>query len=228
MRFLLLNMALCLLLLSCNQESDLVLGEDQTNYYPLTVGQYRTYYTEEIRFSLLDPDTSFYYLKEVIDDSIITIDGSVKYLINRYVSSDNVSFDLDSVWAVQKLERAIVVTENNIPFVKLIEPVKSTETWDGNAYNTLSEVTYYYQTTGALFDGIANEITSLDLIDVIIEDIPVNLVNQDERRETYAMDVGLVQKDYISLEFCTLDCGEVGEIQSGRILKQWLIEYGAK
>ncbi len=211
--------------LGCNKESDLSPIEGDFDFYPMEIGQYRTYWVEEIKFSLLDPDTSRYMLREVIADSIMNGNGVVKYLINRYVAVDSINFELDSVWSVHKIAQSVIVTENNVPYVKLIQPVNLSVNWNGNAFNTLTDRTYYFQSAGEV-ENVRVDLSSTELIDVIIEDIPANLVNQDERRETFAKGIGLVQKDYVTLGFCTLDCNSAGEIQSGRILRQWLFEYG--
>ncbi|MFY0605358.1 MAG: hypothetical protein JXR10_01505 [Cyclobacteriaceae bacterium] len=212
-------------MIGCDQERDLPLISASPDYYPIEIGQFRTYWVEEVTFSLLDPDTSRYLLREVIADSLINPEGVVRYLIHRYVADDSITFKLDSVWSVYKTGQSVVVTENNIPFVKLIQPVDRSRTWDGNAFNRLSSLTYYFQES-TIHPNVTVDLTSRDLIDVILEDIPANLVNQDERRETYAAGIGLVQKDYVTLGFCTLDCRAAGEIQSGRVLRQWLVEYG--
>ncbi len=208
---------------SCNEKLEVTPGDRGENFYPISIGQYRIYDVEEIIYNISSFDTSLYQLRETIFDSIVSPDQTT-YLIRRDkrdMAQDE--WESDSVWTVSRTENFLSVSENNIPFMKLTFPVTTGRQWDGNSLNSLSELTYYYTSLAApLIDSIAVE----DHIRVIIEDIEPNVVNQDERSEVYVKGVGLVQKDYLSLNFCTVDCNEIGEIQSGRFLNQVLIEAG--
>jgi len=220
---------LAVLGMSCSEEMSDISLDQGYDFLPLEIGQYRLYAVEEIVYEVFEPDTSLYYLKEVIDDSLVSGDGNVRYLINRYIGEDSTSLELDSVWSVRKSEKSVVVTENNRDFVKLVFPVAAGRSWDGNAYNALETQNYYYQSVEAL-EWNGEQIEAENTIRLIIEDVEQNLVNQDERSELYLRNVGLVQKDYTQLSFCTVNCeekgSEVGEIEKGRILKQELIRYG--
>ncbi|WP_258097144.1 hypothetical protein [Marinoscillum pacificum] len=215
--------------LSCSEEvSDLTLDQGY-DFLPLQVGNFWTYQVEETVYEVFEPVTTTYILKEVIVDSLVAGDGTVKYLINRYIGNTEVELALDSVWAVRKTGRDAVFSENNTDLVKLVFPVSVNKTWDGNAYNTRESQEYYYESVDSYSLGDVSY-TSSDAIRVIIEDIEQNLVNQDERSEVYLRNVGLVEKDYIQLSFCTVNCtqkgSEVGAIEKGRILSQKLIVYG--
>ncbi len=213
----------------CSEEiSDLSLDPGY-DFLPLQVGNFWTYEVEEITYEVFEPDTSTYLLKEVISDSIVAPGGAVKYLISRYKGDSVSSLVLDSVWAVRVTERAAIFTEHNKDYVKLSFPVAADVSWDGNAYNTLESTDFYYQNVN---DYMWNGETypAADAIRVIISDVEQNLVNQDERSEVYLRTIGLVEKDYIQLSFCTVNCedkgSDIGEIEKGKILKQKLIAYG--
>ena len=64
------------------------------------------------------------------------------------------------------------------------------------------------------------------ILRIVINDIPQNSVFTDSRSEFYLQDIGLIEKDYLTLNFCTTGCDSLGQITSGRILKQTLFEYG--
>ncbi len=211
------------LLVSCNEKKEIgpeTLGYD---FYPIELGQYRIYNVEEINYNLVGSDTSIYQLRETIVDSIESTDQT-SYLILREKRADATeAWVSDSVWTAVLTANFLAISENNIPFIKLTFPVELGKEWDGNSLNSRTEIQYYYQSVEeVLIDSIATE----DHIRLIIEDIPANIVNQDERSEVYARGIGLIQKDYLSLEFCTIDCNELGEIQGGRFLSQVLIEAG--
>lgn len=210
-------------LFSCNEKKEIgpeVLGYD---FYPIAIGQYRIYEVEEIQYKLSGFDTSSFQLRETLFDSIVSSDQTT-YLIRRDKRDDpSLEWKSDSVWTVTRTQNFLSVSENSIPFIKLTFPVKDGKEWDGNSLNAKGNVGYYYQPIGGI---IIDTLAQNDHIRVVIEDIPQNLVNRDERSEVYARGIGLVQKDYVSLQFCTVDCNEIGEIEGGRSLQQILIEIG--
>lgn len=212
-----------LVLLSCNEKKEIgpeVLGYD---FYPIAIGQYSIYEVEEIQYKLSGFDTASFQLRETIFDSIVSSDQTT-YLIRRDKRENaTLEWKSDSVWSVTRTENFLAISENSIPFIKLTFPVKEGREWNGNSLNSQGNIGYYYQALGGIIvDSLAPE----DHIRVIIEDIPENLVSRDERSEVYARGVGLVQKDYVTLQFCTVDCTVIGEIEGGRSLKQTLIEVG--
>ncbi|WP_421879451.1 hypothetical protein [Marinoscillum sp.] len=215
--------------ISCSDEINELELDPGYDFYPLEIGQYHLYQVQEITYEVFEPDTATYYLREVVSDSLVSGDGSVKYLINRYKGEDSTALTLDSIWAVRKTDRSVIRSENNRDYVKLVFPVEDNTSWDGNAYNTSEEQLYTfqqddnYELNGEVFD-------TDHTIRVIIADVERNLVSQDERSEVYLRNVGLALKNYVQLSFCTVNCegkgSEVGEIEKGKILLQELIRYG--
>ena len=212
-----------LLVLSCNETKEVGPENLGYDYYPIELGQYRIYEVEEINYKLIGFDTSHYQLRETIIDSIKSEDQT-NYLIRRDKRDTAIDeWETDSVWTFTQTDRYLAITENNVPFIKLTFPVSSGKEWDGNSLNSKSERFYYYQ---AMDSTIVDSIAQDDHIRMIIEDIPRNVVNQDERSEVYIKGLGLVHKYYTTLQFCTTNCDELGQILSGRFLDQLLIEAG--
>jgi hypothetical protein len=60
---------------------------------------------------------------------------------------------------------------------------------------------------------------------VIISDLPPNIVNQNEQSEVYGKGIGLIEKKSVILNFCTIDCDSVGQIESGRFSFYKLVDY---
>jgi len=213
------------LMISCSDE--LVNNPLQPGYdfFPLTAGFFKVYQVEEVDILGFVPDTSRYFLMEEITDSLISEDGSKKYFLTRSKSIDSVKWTIDSVWTKQIIGQSAIVTENNVPYVKLTFPVEAGKIWNGNAYNTREEQDYTFVSMNST--SIADStFSSQDLIQVVIADVEKNLVNQDQRTEIYVKGIGLVAKDYTTLNFCTVNCDELGATESGRVLKQELIAYG--
>lgn len=222
------------MLWSCESEY-LTPGSERsgTNFFPLEVGQYRTYAVEEIKFSFLEaPDTTHFFLKEVVADSFINQTHAATYRLERFTrANENMSWHLDSVWTATKDTRRVVVTENNVPFIKLIFPLRTALPWDGNALNSQMEDLYELQSTS---DELHNEIESP--IDSLLENsiTVVQEISQDttlmqiEMLETYAENIGLFYKKTTRLQYCNTDTACIGQgiIEAGRKFKQTLIEYG--
>lgn len=208
---------------SCNQRLEVTPETLGYDFYPIELGQYRVYDVEEIDYKLSGFDTTHYQLRETIFDSLVSPDQT-SYLIRRDKRNEATDkWKSDSVWTATLTANYLAISENSVPFMKLTFPVELGREWNGNSLNSKSEITYFYQpATGVLIDSVAFD----DHIRLIIEDIEPNIVGQDERSEVYARGVGLVQKNYLTLQFCTADCNEIGEIEAGRFLKQTLIEAG--
>ena len=210
---------------SCNTSKEV--GPETVGYdfYPLAVGDYRIYDVEEINYLITGFDTAVYQLREIITDSIPSIDQTT-YLLRRDIRQNELDdWESDSVWAVTKTSNYLSITENNIPFIKLTFPVKQGKEWDGNSLNSRAEQIYYYEPIDTL---LVDSLTLNDQIRVVIEDVEENVTGVDLRSEAYVQGIGLVEKNYLTQKKCTSsDCGpDLGEVIAGRALRQTLIEIG--
>ncbi|MDN5202386.1 hypothetical protein QQ008_13450 [Fulvivirgaceae bacterium BMA10] len=223
---LLLIILVALTFLQCDTEK---LAPDEArvgfSYFPLEVGRYRIYDAREITYSILSFDTTNFQLMEAVVDSFSNQENTITYILNRSIRSDeNDPWELDSVWTARRTPQQAIVTENNVPFLKLVFPVKERQPWDGNLLNTREEDPY--------------EITALNEALTLIEDDPFSvltveqsneddLTKVDRRFETYAQDIGLVIKESTILRFCTeSDCLGQNIIEQGRSFRISLLEYG--
>lgn len=198
------------------------------DFYPINTAAYRIYQVDEIKYDLLGPDTTNYQIRESISDSLISESGIVSYVLKREKRNDSSDvWHTDSLWTLRKDQSVVVITENNVPVIKLSFPITEGKIWDGNALNTRPSQNFYYEIPESLIE-LHTLVKTESLVKVISADLEPNLVNQDERFDVYASHIGLIEKNYITLNFCTANCESVGEIQSGRILHQYLIEYGEK
>jgi len=213
--------------LGCDSVIEIDPAETGQAFYPLSAGDYREYEITQIKYSILDhPDTIRYLLKEQVGDSFINQTGGITYTLNRYKrSNDTLAWEIDSVWTVIKSETNVVVTENNIPFTKLIFPVLDQKQWDGNAFNIYEEELYSYEDTYQFFtSGNIDYNSTLKVIQVYNPD---SIVMKDIRSEIYAENVGLIYKETIILYYCTEnECLGQQIIEQGMDFKQELIGYG--
>lgn len=203
------------------------------NYFPLAIGNYTTYWVEDIRYAFgKDPDTSYYQLKEVVADSFPGEGGEVVYQLVRYSRGlESEPWHLDSIWTARKNMRRVVVVENNVPFIKLVFPFRRGVAWDGNALNSRAEQIY---TLEATHEAVREEIQSpLDTLlakslTVIQQQSQDTIILYTQKLETYVEDVGLVYRKSVNLQYCASEpeCMGLGIIESGWRYKQTLIDYG--
>lgn len=210
---------------ACNEEVTGLVTEQGYDFFPLAPGHFRIYEVEEILYTGAVADSNHYFLKETIRDSIVSNDGTVTYLLERHKRADaSQAFQLDSVWTIRCNNYQGIVVENNIPLVKISFPVKEDRSWDGNALNARTPLMLSYEGVEN-YSLLTQEISADDVVRVIIEDIPANLVKQDQRSEIYVRGIGLTEKNYVSVSFCQNACSPE-QIENGRIYRQHLIEYG--
>ena len=195
------------------------------NYFPLEIGDFRTYDVEKIEYSLFFPtDTSRYQLKQVVVDTFLT-QNEVNFVLHRFsrgTSSDN--WSLDSVWTSRRTQNHAIVVENNVPFVKIVFPIDINKKWNGNLFNTSPVDEYEITEIGGSIDTPAG--TFFDNLTIFENDDPDTLIFQDIRTSVYAQDVGLVYKYHSILDFCNTDPDCLGNLEFGTKFEQILIEYG--
>ncbi len=216
-------LVLVVLLVSCDDqflENNTDFGYD---YFPLEVGAYKTYDVIEVTYNASGPDTSRYELKTTISE-VVEEDDITYFILRRERRQDELSdWEISDVWTLRRDEFTGVAIEENIPLIKMTFPVELDKIWDGNAFNSRNSAEYQYVAPDAAsYDDLLDE---AEKIQVQIADIPQNLVNRDQRYEVYARGIGLVEKNYIVLNYCTANCGSE-EVDSGIIIEQKITAYG--
>ena len=218
--FLILIVCAILMLSACgsNQNPEPVPIDFGFDFFPVEVGAFREYNVLQVDFLTAGPDTSRFFLREAITDSIVNGE-SISYILER---STRMSMDdpwqLDSVWTTRVTNMEAIQVENNVPFVKLQFPVMADDRWDVNAFNTRME--FFYNSRFIDTDTLDN------VYEVVISDVIARPVLQDQRSEFYARGIGLIRRDFINITFCQMDCNAAMEIMSGQVLDQRLIRFG--
>ncbi len=180
-------------LFSCENEEikaeDVDLGYQ---YYPLTMGDSRTYHVRQIDYLLTGRDTLEYFVREVVEDTTHDFD-EISYHMYRYYSEDTtLGWSLDSIWQTKKLPGQLIRTRNNIRYIRLIFPVEEDKIWDGNALNTANNDDYEYTDIGSSYT-IDNQNYD-NTVTVQQGDNLQTLIDTDFRNEVYAAHVGLIYK----------------------------------
>lgn len=171
------------------------------NYYPSHVGYELIYDVDSIikdKFTGLT-DTFQYQIRERIDSIYTDNEGRPTMRIERYKRSTiNDPWIIHRVWAANKSNTYVHRVEENIRYVKLIFSVLANKKWNGNAFNTLGERTYRYQSVHQAENfGSFNFDSTLTVLQ--FED--TTLINKDSYLEKYATNVGMYYKENISIKY---------------------------
>jgi len=210
---------------SCSKDAPTLVNYHY-EYFPLDPGTYVIYEAMDISHdiqALVARDTTRYFLKTVIGDSIIDNSGNVAYKFLRYKKQNlNDDWILTDVWNTKLLDLRIELVEENERSVKLLFPTNNDKVWNVNAFNTKQRLLarfnpgLLHQTR--IFNGNILDST----VQVEIQDF-FSLVDHRRKYEVYAKGVGLVElsyKDNDIMNFDTLN------IRYGKESHYKMIEFG--
>jgi hypothetical protein len=174
-----------------------------------------------------------------VADSFPNAEGTYTYSLYRskQVTKD-AGWSAMSSWSVRVSKFESVVSEGNVPYLKIDGPLVNGKVWNGNQYN--SEVgtekcadsddhTCDLYTLSDLGKSFPTDSLSFDNTLTVIENNNADpIVAQDIRTEVYARKVGLIHRDITQLEFCSSDPSCVGTqfVNKGLKYSQSLVEYG--
>ena len=195
------------------------------NYFPLEIGDYRIYQIQQIEDSLFAAtDTAHYQLKELVVDTFST-QSELNYILHRFkrdLSTDK--WQLDSVWTSRRTQNHAIVVENNIPFVKMVFPIRLDKVWDGTLFNASPPDEYQITEISGSMETPAG--TFVDNLTVFENNERDTLIYQDIRQSIYALNVGLIYKNSSILDFCNTDPDCLGTLEFGIKFDQILTDYG--
>jgi hypothetical protein len=183
-------------------------------YYPLQVGKYITYKLDSTVFVNLSTQkvVRTYYVQDFVDAEITDNLGNPAFRIRRMMRSktDTTQWFDNATFVVVPSKRNYQFIENNLRFIKLVNPVTDLNAWAGNsAINTDDNFLRFYENWEYFYENIglpyvANNVTFDETITVNQSD----LVNGDpsnknffyaitKSSEVYARGVGLIYKEFL-------------------------------
>jgi hypothetical protein len=127
------------LLFSACKKADNFTLEPVSDYYPLTVGKYITYDLDSTypvyESTALILDTFHYQIQYIVDAQIADNLNRPAYRIIRYIRSDSTQpWVLDHTAMAVNTGSSIEFTEDNLKYIKLVEPIQQGFSWSGNSY----------------------------------------------------------------------------------------------
>lgn len=192
-----------IMLLACNRNGDDVseVGDIGTKFYPIKTGLSREYFVDSIAYDDNDPqdpiDSFTYLYKEVITDTFTDGTQHLAYVVSRYFKQN----DTDDTWhdagvyKVQHKNNMITTVEDNMPYLKLVFPIKDRGSWNGNLFNGFEPQAYRITEFKQPFQFQSVTYSSIKVDQYNTK----NVIEEVRRYERYAENIGLVELLFDSL-----------------------------
>lgn len=204
------------------------------DYFPTQSGKFVVYDVDSLVYTEIPKDTIEYKyrIKEKIADSFTDNEGKPAIRLERYIkkfnptkSYDSIPWTIKEVWMIHASQKNIEEQESNVRYVKLIFPVKTSTSWNGNSTNTFEEEMYNYDYVDA--QETLNNIPLNKVLKVNQKNFRT-LISYESKFEKYARSIGLVQKQNIYLLSNSIvpNVPVENRIESGIIYTQTIVSYG--
>ncbi len=242
--FLLVSSFLIFLLNSCEPDPIAEELKSAESYYPLSVGKYVVYSVDSIKYHEVIPnDTSYFEVKEILVDTFYDNEARLNYKIERFArTSDTLDWVLVNVWSVLYTDNQLQKIENNLRFIKLVAPLKTDISWEGNIFlGGLEDIPVdeecnnltYLEDWDYSYKNVDQPLTlnGFEFLKTVtvIQQGDSNLIWFDYAEEIYAEDIGLIQKDFFHYYTQDLSCPECPweqRVQCGYSVKMKVLEWG--
>jgi hypothetical protein len=210
--------------------NDSLLGLD---YYPTKQGKFVIYDVDSTVYKDLPlSSTTFKYrIKEKVADSFTDNEGEPAIRLERYIkvfnpnkSYDSIPWSIKEVWMLNADKKSIQLSENNVRFTKLIFPIESEATWNGNAKNTVGEWLYSFEYIDKK-ETINNNV--LESVLKVKQKSFKTLISYQNYYEKFAKNVGLVEREIIDILSNNVTNLPIEQrVETGVMYKQTLVSYG--
>ncbi len=202
-----------ILFFSCKKDKDAP-PDMGYNYFPTQQGKYVVYDVDSTFYNSdsinsnthLAPATTYrFQIKEKVQSIFYDNQNRPTVRLERYIKYHNdtipyslIDWTLRDVWVENRTATTAEKVEENVRYIKLAFPVRSNQTWNGNAQNTLDEWDYSYgyfdkqEVIGAATFDSAMQVTQFD-------DGGNIAIQRKLYIEKYARNVGMVYKQVIDV-----------------------------
>lgn len=193
------------------------------DFFPYETGTWMHYDVDSTIWDDFTSQTYEYHsqLLEVFESKFTDSEGNDAFRIERYFrKSDADPWIIQDIWFANIKPASAEKVEENVRFVKLSFPVRSTLKWDGNAFNFMNEEYYSYKN---LFQPMSVLQNHFDSTITVEHRNSFNLIEEDIRYEVYARHVGLIKKYSKTVR---KNIAQPDIIVSGTLIEYKLREYG--
>jgi hypothetical protein len=215
-------------LVACKKESEELQLPTISDYAPLQAGKYITYSLDSFIFVASGTQVAhrYYDVKYSTTDSITDNLGRKAFRIVRSIKTlPNGNFVPDNTFFAVNAGNGLEFTENNLRFLKLVQPIKEGGNWKGNSaidassagsnFQYLFDWDYTYANVGSASPVTIPNTTLSNTITVNQHDVsfnlpvvlpggggvPTNIASKDSAVEIYAKGIGMVYKKFLHWEY---------------------------
>ena len=198
--------SLLLILLAFSCKKDQAVTEDAGySYFPNEIGHYCIYEVDSTVYDDFNHDTLFYryQIKELIESYFTDNEGRQAMRIERYkrpyidsIPYDQLPWTISRVWAFVRTSSHGEKVEENERFIRLAFVPRKDKKWNGNAYNTIGEWEYEYESVDLPYS--INSFAFDSTLKVVQKD-ETNLLKRRLYTERYSRHVGLIEKNVIDV-----------------------------
>lgn len=219
---------------ACKKESEELDIIPISDYAPLKAGKYITYSLDSLVYTNFGAVEAhrFYEVKYLTADSLTDLLGRKAFRIVRYLRKlPNGLFNPDNTFLAVNTGTKYEFTENNLRYLKLVQPIKNDGTWKGNSAIDVSSLgtdlqylfdwDYTYANVGQAKTvgtfNLANTVTVNQINESI--NLPVippgspnstNIASKDYSQEIYAKGIGMVRREFLHFEYQLAFPGYIG------------------
>ncbi|MCU0354251.1 MAG: hypothetical protein MUD08_11025 [Cytophagales bacterium] len=173
------------------------------DFVPLEVGSYTDYDVFQVTYPFdqveVRPDTQRYQLRELVADTITTLNREKGFVIHRLTRQrPTQTWRLDSAWLAWQTPGLFMRKENNVDYIKLPLPPRDGLTWNGNQFNNFRPENY---TVSGFDQPYELKDTTYPRTVTVVQSDESNAVLTDQRLEVYARGTGLVFKKRVQIRY---------------------------
>ena len=221
---------------SCKKESAQFETTPISDYAPLTVGKYITYNLDSLvylSFGTVEAH-KLYEVKYLTADSLRDNMGRKAFRITRYIRTlPGGTFTPDNTFLAVNTGTGFEFTENNLRYLKLVQPIQDGKTWKGNSaidvtslgsdLQYLSDWDYTYaltdqpKTIGTFNLPATVTVNQRDEsfnLPVVLPGPgvtnPTNIASKDFSQEIYAKGIGMIYRKFLHYEYQLSFRGYIG------------------
>jgi hypothetical protein len=207
----------------CKEDAIIAPEISYTQYFQDKVGTYILYNCDSIVYDDFNGtvDTFRFQIKEYYESEFTDNSGRKAIRIERKKRDDTTSWFIKDVWSLVKTSKQVEKVEEDVRFIKLNFPVKSGKVWNVNALNSLGDQEVEYQEVHKPF---STGTLSFDSTITVVNTDPVNLISEFRNTEVFAMNVGLVYKRFVDVDYVV----PTPEIKKGVVFTMSAVEFGVE
>lgn len=206
------------------------------DYFPLDSGHYVDYVVDSITYNYNGDyirDTVVYLMREMIGDTFYDNTGALNYYIELYRRPDSTyGWSFWKQWFVRRdssYAPRLLLTEDDIKFVKLVFPPQTGEPWNGNEYVPQTAPYAVYEGWNYFYQSANTPMTingqNFNNVAVVSEVADSTLIQKTLRTEYYAEGVGMIFQQWQYLTKQNIQADWITGAENGFSITMYITDY---